>query len=234
MLRGRGYAMRGAARAYVSDALSFGLPLVPHALAGLLITGIDRFFLTKLVGTDATGLYSTAYQVGLVVSVPAVAFNRAWVPYLFRQLTDGGADGRRRVVQVTYVYFVLILVGAGVLSLIARLALPMLLGDAFRHSAELVGWIAFGYAFNGMYLMVVNQLFYVKRTGALTVVTAITGVAHALLAFLLIRWRGPEGAAMATTISFAVMFLTTWILSARACTMPWLLQRDLPGGPTHA
>jgi len=220
----RGMLRRPTHRLHMVEALRFGVPLVPHELAGWLITGLDRLYLTALVGASSTGVYSAAYQVGLIVSVPAAAFNRAWVPYLFRQLSEGGPEGRRRVVQITYLYFAAILTGAALLSLCAYFVLPHLLGKAFESSGRIVIWIALGYAFNGMYLMVVNQLFYTRKTIWLTFATIFAGLAHALISYLLIRAYGTKGAAMATTVSFGVMFLATWAISARVCPMPWSLR----------
>lgn len=225
VLSKRGMLRRPKARVHVMDALRFGAPLVPHELAGWLITGLDRLYLTALVGASSSGVYAAAYQVGLIVSVPAAAFNRAWVPYLFRQLADAGEAGRRRVVQITYLYFAVILAGTGVLTVVSRIVLPHVLGPAFTRSATMVGWIALGYAFNGMYLMVVNQLFYEKKTGWLGVATVVAGLIHAVVSYLLIRQFGARGAAIATTVSFALMFFSTWVMSARACPMPWGLGR---------
>lgn len=226
----RGMLRRPRHLLHMREALRFGAPLVPHELAGWLITGLDRFYLTALVGSASTGVYAAAYQIGLIVSVPTAAFNRAWVPYLFRQLAGGGAAGRRRIVQITYAYFITILVATAVLTMIARRLLPHFLGRGFEQSAQIVGWIALGYAFNGMYLMVVNQLFYERKTSWLATATVIAGVVHAIVSYLLIRRFGASGAAMATTLSFGLMFVSTWVLSARACALPWSLRRD--SGPT--
>lgn len=224
----RGMLRRPRHWLHMREALRFGAPLVPHELAGWLITGLDRFYLTALIGAASTGVYAAAYQIGLIVSVPTAAFNRAWVPYLFRQLSQGGEAGRRRIVQMTYAYFITILGATAILTMIARRLLPHFLGRAFEQSAQIVGWIALGYAFNGMYLMVVNQLFYERKTSWLAMATVIAGAIHALVSYLLIRRYGASGAAMATTISFGLMFVSTWILSARACPLPWSLRRRGP------
>ena len=42
----------------IYHALKFGIPLIPHALGGMLFTAIDRFFLTNLLGLEQTGNYS--------------------------------------------------------------------------------------------------------------------------------------------------------------------------------
>ena len=58
----------------ITHALKFGVPLIPHALGGLLFTAVDRFFLTSIVGLEQTGNYSVAYQLGAVINLITISF----------------------------------------------------------------------------------------------------------------------------------------------------------------
>ncbi|GAB1400783.1 hypothetical protein MASR1M66_22380 [Aminivibrio sp.] len=55
-------------KAYLAHALRFGIPLIPHSLAGILNTSIDRLFITHMVGIADTGLYTVGYQIGTVIA----------------------------------------------------------------------------------------------------------------------------------------------------------------------
>mgnify|MGYP006915286945 CR=1 FL=1 len=48
---------------HVRTLLRFGLPLVPHSLAGALMAGADRLVLTGAADAEATGEYFAAYQI---------------------------------------------------------------------------------------------------------------------------------------------------------------------------
>ncbi len=84
----RGYLFFQVQKEYIVDALKFGIPLIPHALSGWLRMGVDRILLTALIGTSATGLYAVGYQFGMIIGVGAMAFNRAYSPYLYKKLVD--------------------------------------------------------------------------------------------------------------------------------------------------
>ncbi|MGO1468954.1 MAG: oligosaccharide flippase family protein [Tissierella sp.] len=73
-------------KSYLKDTLSFGIPLIPHALAGSIIAMTDRLFITNMVGLDATGVYTVGYQIGSIINILTMSFNRAYVPWLYERL----------------------------------------------------------------------------------------------------------------------------------------------------
>jgi O-antigen/teichoic acid export membrane protein len=100
------------------------------------------------------------------------------------------------------------------------------LGASFHGAYTFVFWIALGYAFNGMYLIIVNYIYYIKKTYLLSKVTVLMGVFHALLSLTLIQFFGVMGAAYATAISFFVTFILVWRLSSKVYVMPWRYWRS--------
>ena len=81
--------------------------------------------------------------------------------------------------------------------------------------------MALGQAFNGMYLMVTNYIFFTKRTGLLSVATVSSGFANIALLLLLIPLVGLKGAAMAYAFSMGLKFVLTWFVSNYRFRMPW-------------
>jgi len=207
---------------YIKDALFFGVPLIPHALGGWIITGIDRIFINSMVGLAATGLYSVGYSVGIIIGLLAASFNMAWTPFLFEKLKENNYSTKVKIVKFTYLYDVAIVIIALALSFIAPYFLKFLVSENFYSAYKYVLWIALGYAFNGMYFMVVNYIFYVKKTYILAWVTFFSAGINIVLNYFFIKANGAIGAAQATTITFFVQFIIVWILSAKVYKMPWL------------
>jgi O-antigen/teichoic acid export membrane protein len=206
---------------HIKDALRFGVPLVPHSLGNWVLTGIDRLFIASMIGAAATGLYAVGYQIGMIVGLVGTSFNQAWSPFLYLKLTAGDAHSKVRIVQFTYAYIVGIAMFALLLSAVAPWFLGFFVGAEFRGSHAYVFWVSLGYAANGMYLMVAHYVFYAKQTHLLAVVTVLAAALNILLNYVLIRANGPIGAAQASTVSFSVSFVLTWLLAARVHPMPW-------------
>lgn len=209
---------------YVKHALGFGVPLIPHSLGGIIMTMTDRIFITAMVGIGATGIYTVGYQIGMIINLLATSFNQAYVPWLYRQLKENSFLKKIRIVKMTYLYFIVILLIAVVLSFIAPWFLSFFVGKEFTGSSIFVVWIALGYAFNGMYFMVVNYMFYAQKTISLAWITFFTAVLNIVLNYFFISKFGAIGAAQATTIVYAIKFILTWILAAKIYDMPWNLK----------
>ncbi len=210
---------------YIKDALFFGIPLIPHALGGWIITGIDRIFINSMVGVAATGLYSVGYSVGMIIGLLAGSFNLAWSPFLFEKLKENNYLTKVKIVKFTYLYDIGIIVLALALSFIAPYFLKFFVSKNFYFAYKYVLWIALGYAFNGMYFMVVNYIFYVKKTYILAWVTFSSAGINVILNYFFIKANGAIGAAQATTITFFICFILTWILSVKVYKMPWAIWR---------
>lgn len=212
------------------QALKFGVPLIPHAFSGFLMTMTDRILITNMVGISATGIYSVGNQVGMIIGLLAASFNTAYVPWLFQRLKQNNEEVKRKIVLLTYSYYAAILVGALLLSLGAPLAMRFFVGASFAGATEYIVWFALANAFNGMYLMVTNYIFFTEKTHLLAVVTFVTAALNLPLTYCLIKNYGAIGAAQATSLTFVVKFISTWWLSSRTYKMPWFtLKKNIVG-----
>jgi O-antigen/teichoic acid export membrane protein len=212
-------------RTYIKHALGFGVPLIPHALGGVIMTLMDRVFITNMVGIETTGIYTVGYQIGMIINLLATSFNQAYVPWLYSKLKENILATKRKIVKFTYAYFLIILVMAISLSLLAPPFLSFFVGKEFSQSSIYVTWIALGYAFNGMYMMISSYIFYAQKTSYLAWVTFSTALFNLVLNYVLIRKNGAIGAAQATTIIYLIKFILTWILSSNLYTMPWNIMK---------
>lgn len=208
---------------YIKHALGYGLPLIPHIISGTLLTYLDRIFITNMVGISETGIYTVGYKIGMIIMVIASSFNKAWSPWLFEKLNKGNKGIKKKIVKFTYLYFIVIILLANVLAFTAPLFLRYFIGENFYTADKYIAWIAWGYAFNGMYYMVSGYIFYEEKTKYLAWVTLVSAIVNIALNYILISIFGAIGAAIATTITFFVMFILTWFISSRIYSMPWKL-----------
>jgi O-antigen/teichoic acid export membrane protein len=214
-------------KADIQHALRFGVPLIPHALGGMLFTSIDRFFLTNLVGLEQTGNYTVAYQIGAVISIITFAFNNAYIPWLFENLNKNDFLIKKKLVKFTYLYFVLIVIGSILLLIIFPFIVSIFVGSNFKSIGTYSAFIVFGYVFQGMYYMVTNYIMYAEKTYLQALVTITIGLIKLPVTYFAIIWFGAVGASISFCISWFVFFISTWILSARVYKMPWNILKIL-------
>ena len=205
---------------YVRDALRFGVPLVPHVIGSVAIANSDRLIVAGLAGLHEAGLYAAGMQLGLLVAMLADAVVKSVSPWIFASLGSDDLAVRQRIVRFSYAYFA----GIATVAALTALAAPWLLtvlGKEFRSSGEVVGFVALGGAFSGMYLMVVSYVFYSRRNEWLSLLSISVGCFNVALCWFLVQRHGAVGAAQAYALSQLLMFAGTWYAAARLCPMPW-------------
>lgn len=206
---------------YIKHALKVGLPLIPHFIGGMAIFMADRVFLTKMVGLSATGIYALGYQFGQIIGILADSFNKAYIPWLFEKLKSGGKREKLSIVQSTYIYFVLILIAAMVLTLASSFIFKVFVGPEFAGATKYILFVSIGFAFNGMYKMVTNYFFFIEKTSYLAWITLAVGGLNIGLSYTFIYFNGAIGAAQASCLSFFIFFISTWVVSNFVYKMPW-------------
>ena len=201
--------------------LNFGGALVPHVFGAFLISNMDRIFLSKKLGLAELGLYFTAVQLSLIFGLFLESINNAFVPWLFPKLEKGCESEKRRIVKLTYYWFIFL----SIITLVLYFFLPgmihIFLPKEFYPSSEILSVLIIGQFFSGLYLMVTNYIFFVEKTMALSIVSVGCGTLNIILLFFVVDRWGVMGAAWAFVLSMFVRFFATWVLSYKLFPMPW-------------
>jgi O-antigen/teichoic acid export membrane protein len=200
--------------ATLREALTFGLPRIPHGFAQQVIAVGDKFVLTRFVPLADVGLYSMGVSVGLIQKVFLAAFEYAWAPFYYATVREPGAQ-RIFSAVTTYGVAALALMTAG-LSAIAGDLLRVVTHGQYTAAAGVVAWTSLGVFFQGIYLMTSIGLNITRRTQYYPVSTAIAAAANIGLNFLWIPRYGIMGAAYANGIAYAVQAAIAFVLSQRA------------------
>ena len=205
----------------MSYILSFGMPLIPHVFGGFLLLSVDRLLINKELGLEMAGIYMVAVSLGSALNLLFNSINKAYSPWLFSQLKKNNMSKKISIVRKTYVYFIFLMLITVVAYFISPLVLRFVVGEEFYQAAAVLPIVILGQVFFGMYLMVTNYIFYVKKTKYLSIVTIFSGVINILFLLFLIPIYGIFGAALAFMAANFIRFIGTWIVSARVFSMPW-------------
>lgn len=208
-------------RVQVKSLMAFGLPLLPHIVAGTTITYLDRLVVSSLLGAQSLGLYMVAMQIGMAMVALTEPLNKALAPWLFQQLAKNDEAVRRLIVRRTYMLFAALMLLGLVVALVAHLLFDRLIGPTYAPARALIPWMVAGFVMQGLYTSVVNYLFYAERTGRLSMVSATTALMGCGVSWLMTTRYGLQGAAMSFAFNSAVLFLLVWAVAAKAVPMPW-------------
>jgi len=195
---------------YLKIAINYSAPLILHSIGGYIISFSDRFIILYYLGIEEVGRYAVAYQIGMVMSFINSSFNQAWTPYLFSILKENNVKKKIKIQKYNKYYFILMLVLALIIYFVVPIIYDFFIGKEFEADPQIVLWVLLGYAFNGMYKIIVNYMFYYKNTKKLSLITIISSLINVIFSIILIPFLGLLGASISTAIGFLVMFIVVY------------------------
>ena len=205
----------------IKEALAFGIPLIPHTIGAILLSFADRFFINAQLGLAQAGIYMAAFQISMGAILIFDAINKAYTPWLFENLTKNESQVKKVIVKKTYIFFLSIICLMTISAMIAPYLIPIILGQSFQSSSQLVGILILGQTFGGLYYFVTNYIFYTKKTKFLAMSTFMSGMINILLLIIMLPQYGLVGAAYAFLISKLTHFIVTWYVANKVLPMPW-------------
>lgn len=224
----RGYLHLKFRRLYLKDFLLFSLPLVPHQFGDWLRIQADKLLLISILGVAATGGFSVAQQIAFIMLIIITSLNKSLYPVLFKILSAKPDEAKKRsVVKASYLLGIGVTIVCMLGVALTPLIYPYLLGDDFQNSIIITQLILVAMIFEAYYYIVVNYIFFHKRTKVLALITFSMSMVHISLSFIFVAIFnfGAEAIAVSMIISSFLQFLLVWVYSNRVYPMPWLLSR---------
>jgi O-antigen/teichoic acid export membrane protein len=189
---------------YIKYTLAFGIPLIPHALSNFILSHFDRIIINQLTGSLDTGLYSFAYNVGMIMNVVVMASIKAWQPIFYEEFADNNLD---KINRMAYNYSKYIYFSAIGLILFSKELVMILAEKSYYAALNLVPVIVLGYVCVFLYTLFFQYASYRKRTGLISLNTFIAGFVNIGLNYWLIPIFGYTAAAYTTFASYILLFV---------------------------
>ena len=201
----------------------FGLPLVPSALALIVVGFSDRFFLSHLASLAEVGLYEIGARIASAMVLLLTAFRAAWPAFAYSIEDDAEA---KRTYAFVLTYLVVVATWLAVaLGLLAPWLVRLLATEQFYAGERVVAPLAFASAIFAGYVVISIGVGRAKRTEFNWVITGAAAVLNVALNLALVPRYGMEGAAAATVAAYALLFVGMAWWARRVYPVPYQWRR---------
>jgi O-antigen/teichoic acid export membrane protein len=201
------------------ETLRISLPLVPHGLLAVGLVAIDRFILQHYRPLSEVGLYTLAYNIGMIMTMITASLSRAWAP-LFYSLLLNGEKGRRVAGGIFDEIAVLLLLMASAGILLAPFAVRGLFDSHYWPAARLAPIILAAYLCHSLFVLFQLAIIQAQRTPLVSMVSGTAFLANVALNFAWVPRHGMVGAAYATLAAYFVELVLIAILAHRVLPLP--------------
>lgn len=189
---------------YWRYAVSIAVPSVFHTLSDLLLMQCDRLMLTEMIGPEETAEYSLIYNVGAILVAIYQAINGAWVPWFYKRAAEKNYEATKKYQEYYLLVFTIMTIG---MTAIAPEVIKILSPSNYWGGIRYVGLIIISSFLIYLFVFFTTQLMYEKRTSAVATNTVIAAIVNLILNYILIPEYKAYGAALATVISYVLLFV---------------------------
>jgi len=207
------YSVPSFSGSFLKRMLRFGLPMIPYLSALSLLGVMDRFFITRYLGLESTGIYGAAYRMAMIIQLIVTAFRFAWHPFF---VSEAGKGDPVPLFARTFTYFTLAssFIFLAVFFFVKEIASFRIFGYSFMHESYFTGLplvpvIMLGYIAYGFHLVFTTGIYLKEKTGDLIWISALAAAFNLLGNILTIPRLGLTGAAFSCMFSYGLLaFLT--------------------------
>ena len=212
-------------KAQIRSLTSFGISFLFYGLFLISLDLIDRFFLGYFKGEGAVGIYSACYRIGMAMNLIISGFRTAWIPF-FLNLKD--EENNKEIFSRIFSLFTF---GAMLLFLIIslfandivqiKIGSITFLDQKYWSGMVIVPYILLAYFFFGLYTNLNIASYYENKIKYLIISTFAGCVSNIIFNLILIPPFSIMGAAIATLLSYFIMFIVLYVYSQKVYYIPY-------------
>lgn len=202
----------------------YSLPLIPNSLSWWISNTSDKYMLTYFWGVSTTGIYAVAYKIPSLLNTLTSIFMQAWQISAVEEYEANNKDNFSEVYKFFFGINILVCV---VLILCAKFIALFMFSRDFYSAVEFVPILLVAYFFNGIASYLGSIYTASKKTNMLFLSTAVGAVINIVLNIFLIPRFGGYGAAIATFVSYFVIWFIRLINTRRILSLEYNLMTTI-------
>ncbi len=193
---------------YWKEMLLYSIPMIPATVFWWITSVSDRYMVAGFISDSANGIYAVSYKLPTILTLVSGIFMEAWQ---FSAVAESTGDKREHTKFFSRVWCafqsVMFLAAAGITAL-AKPAVHVLAAPSFFEAWKYVPVLSAAMVFSSL-VSFLGSVYMVEKNSMRTFLTAMVGaVLNIILNLILIPGPlGIQGAAIATCVSYLVVFL---------------------------
>lgn len=197
-------------REYWIYALKFGLPMIPHALALVVLAQIDRIMIKGMRSDAEAGLYTFGYSFATLLMIFTNAIGQAWLPWFNESLDKDNIEDIRKYQKKLVLLGIFLTLGFITVAPEALMLLSIKSPDYWQAKYVVVP-VALSALAQYFYTNYVNVELFYKKTPIIAVSSIAAAVVNFVLNSLFIPRYGYIAAAYTTLASYLFLMLFHYV-----------------------
>jgi len=185
--------------------IKYSVPLIPNSIMWWLMNAADKYVILLLLGPDANGLYAIAGKIPMLLSTLTTVFMQAWQISAISESDSGDKNDFYSIIFNGLSFFLLLIVS--VIFTVLKPVLSVMISPSYTDVWKYVPFLLLSSVFSCFSAFLGTNYSAMAKTGGALKTTLVGGVLNVILNFVFISFAGLNGAAIATAISFLVVWI---------------------------
>lgn len=187
----------------IKKIFKYSLPMIVNAISWWVTNASDKFMIQYLINDSAVGIYSVASKLPTLVSTFTGVFNQAWI---ISSVIEFDNDKEKDFYSKTFrKYISFLFLAASALIFIIKPFINIYVSNEYYEAWKYATILIASATASGISSFMVGLYAASMKNINVTTTTIIGAVTNIILNFVLIKWIGIMGAAIATYISWLVI-----------------------------
>lgn len=209
----------------MKEMLNYSIPMIPNSLSWWISNSSDKYLLTFFCGVAVTGVYSVSQRIPSLFSTISTIFMGAWQ---ISAIEDFGSEKSRKFYSNIYnQYSVFNILTVSALICGCRILAKILFSKDFYSGWEYVPILLFAYLFFALSSFLGTIYTSAKKTKMLFVSTIVAAIANIALNIVIIPVWNAQGAAIATFVSYFLVWLIRLIDTRKIIKLNLQMKKDI-------
>lgn len=212
-------------KALLKEMLHYSIPMIPNSLSWWISNSSDKYLITFFSGVAVTGVYSVSQRIPSLFSTISTIFMGAWQ---ISAIEDFGSEKSRKFysnIYAQYSVFNILIVSALICS--CKILAKVLFSKDFYVGWMYVPILLFAFLFFAMASFLGSIYTSAKKTKMLFISTIIAAIANIIFNIVLIPIWDAQGAAIATFVSYFLVWLIRLIDTRKIMKLDIRIQFDI-------
>lgn len=207
------------------EMLGYSIPMIPNSMSWWISNSSDKYIVTAFCGVAMNGIYSVAYRIPSIFSIISNIFMSAWQ---ISAVEDFGSEQTTSFYSKIYnIYNVGNMIIVSALICGTKLLAGFLFSNDFFQAWVFVPVLLIAYLFNTIAAFLGSIYTSAKKTKMLFISTFAAAVTNIILNFVFVPVMGAMGAAIATLISYFIVWVVRLIDTRRIIKLNINIGRDI-------
>ena len=206
------------------EMIRYARPLIANALAWWINSASDRYIVTWLCGVSVNGIYSVGYKIPSILAIFTNIFNQAWTLSAVKDFDPEDTNHFFTNMYNLYNFAATFVCSALIAS--TKIAARILYSNEFYTAWQYVPFLLMAFVFSSLSGYLGGIFSAVKDSKIFARSTLIGAVVNIILNIIMVYTAGAIGAAIATLISYIVIWVVRVLNSKKYVKIKFRFKRD--------